>query len=305
MATAIYVMLYIMNPIRIAIIAGLVIFLAVFVIFQVIPAFHGDINLLPGFQAGPVYVRFYGLLMTAAVLVGFFVASRYAPRFGIEKKHIEGALLWIAVFGFTGARLYYVIFSWAEFQNDLFDILMVWKGGLSIYGGIIGGAAGIVMYTIRSQMPVLPFLDVFALGLPLAQSIGRWGNFFNQEAFGTPTTLPWGMYVEPQFRPFEYLFVQSFHPAFLYESVWNLFVFFLLVYLVRTGITASAGRLAGTYLILYSIGRYFIESLRVDSFFIHSFRVDQITAQVMMIAGAIILFISYHAQRSKQTAQIN
>ncbi|MDP3993714.1 MAG: prolipoprotein diacylglyceryl transferase [bacterium] len=294
-----------MNPVRIVIIAALVIFLPVFIVFYVIPAFGGEIDLLPGFQAGPVYIRFYGLLMAAAVLVGFFVASRYAPRFGIEKKHIEGALLWIAVLGFIGARLYYVIFSWAEFQNDPLDILIVWKGGLSIYGGIIGAAAGIIMYAIRSRMPVLPFLDVFALGLPLAQSIGRWGNFFNQEAFGAPTTLPWGIYIEPQFRPFEYLFAQSFHPAFLYESVLNLFIFFLLVYLVRTGISMSAGRLAGTYLILYPIGRYFIESLRLDSFFINSFRVDQITSLVMMLAGAIILFISYHAQKSKQIAQIN
>jgi len=294
-----------MSPIRIAIIAVLVVFLTVFVIWHVIPAFRGEIDLLPGFHAGPVFIRFYGLLMAAAVLVGFFIASRYAPKFRIEKKHIEGAFPWIVVFGFIGARLYYVIFSWAQFQDNPFDILMVWKGGLAIYGGIIGAAVGVVIYARRFGMQIMAFMDVFALGLPLAQSIGRWGNFFNQEAFGAPTALPWGMYIEPRFRPFEYLFFQSFHPTFLYEALWNIIVFLSLLYLVRTGVSDSPGRLAGAYFILYAIGRYFIESLRLDSFFVDSFRVDQITSLVMMLIGSVILFISYYAQKAKQTAKID
>ena len=298
-------MLYVMSPIRVAIIAALVVFLATFIIFQVMPAFRGDIDIVPGFHVGPGFIRFYGLLMAAAVLVCFFIASRYAPKFGIEKKHIEGAVPWIVVFGFIGARLYYVVFSWVEFQGNPLDILMVWKGGLAIYGGLIGGASSAAIYALKSGIQPLPVIDLLALGLPLAQSIGRWGNFFNQEAFGTPTALPWGMYIEPRFRPFEYLFARSFHPTFLYESLWNVIVFLLLLYLVRTGAWRSPGRLAGAYLILYSIGRYFIESLRLDSFFINSIRVDQITSLVMMAVGAVILFVSYYDQKAKETVEVN
>ena len=290
---------------KISLMLAVVILPFLVLIFYFIPAFRGDIAVVSGFHIGPVLVRFYGILIAAAIWACYAIALRLASRFGFTANQIENALPWLVIFGLAGARLYYAIFSWDDFQDHPWQILQIWKGGLSIYGGLAGAALGLAIYAKRSGIHFAKIFDLAAVTLPLGQAIGRFGNFFNQEAFGTPTTLPWGMYVEPQFRPFEYLFVQSFHPAFLYESVWNLFVFFLLVYLVRTGISASAGRLAGTYLILYSIGRYFIESLRVDSFFMHSFRVDQITAQVMMIAGAIILFISYHAQRSKQTAQIN
>ena len=292
-----------MNPVRIILIVALGVLLPVFSVFYLVPAFRGEIDILSGLYLGSVHIRFYGLLMAMAVLVGFFIASWYAPKFGIEKKDVEAALPWVVVFGFLGARLYYVVFSWNEFPS-LLDVVQVWKGGLSIYGGVIGGILGMFVYVRRRGVRFMTFLDLFATALPLGMSIGRWGNFFNQEAFGTPTNLPWKMYIEPAHRPFQYLFNMYFHPTFLYESLWDICVFFILLYLLYSlKVGVSPGRLAGSGLILYSLGRFFIESLRVDSFFINSIRVDQVTSLVMMVAGTIILFTSY--EKAKQNLESN
>jgi phosphatidylglycerol:prolipoprotein diacylglycerol transferase len=268
--------------------------LSIFAVFYVAPVFRGDIAIRGEYYIGPVRISLYGILMAASILIGFFISSHLAPRIGLDKAHVESLLPWLVIFGFLGARLYYVIFDWGQFSPDLWELLKVWHGGLSIYGGVLGGISGMILYSGFYKVGIWQILDIVAVAAPLGQAIGRWGNFFNQEAFGLPTHLPWGMYVEPLYRPLQYLSDNFFHPAFLYESLWDLAVFLILWYGFKT--RGGTGMVAGSYLILYSLGRFLIEPLRLDSFFINSFRVDQLTALVMMVGGVFILYSSYERQ---------
>ena len=258
-------------------------------IFYFIPAFRGDIAVVSGFHIGPVLVRFYGILIAAAIWACYAIALRLASRFGFTANQIENALPWLVIFGLAGARLYYAIFSWDDFQDHPWQILQIWKGGLSIYGGLAGAALGLAIYAKRSGIHFAKIFDLAAVTLPLGQAIGRFGNFFNQEAFGAPTDLPWKMYIEPARRPAEMLAERYYHPAFLYEAAWDTLVFFILWRLAQR--QRNPGALFGFYLVLYSMGRFLIESLRLDSFFWRGLRIDQITALAMILIGlAIIIY---------------
>jgi len=256
-------------------------------------------------------------MMVLGILAGFFVARFFAPRFNISKSDIENAFVWIVMLGFIGARIYSVVFSWEYYSGSLIDIFKVWKGGLGIHGAVIGGIIGALVYAKIKKINYRDILSVFILGLPLGQAIGRLGNFFNQEAFGIPTDLPWKMYVAPFYRPIEFLNSQFFHPTFLYESLWNLVVFAVLLIIVfppshkgegndredcsyqGKGIKKENsfplvrevwwGGVIAYYFILYPLGRFFIEGLRTDSAYISSFRVDQISALVMICLGIFII----------------
>ncbi len=267
------------------------------VVFYFIPAFSGRIAVSSGFQIAGFSIHYYGILMAMAILVCFFISIKLSPRLGIDPIRVEEAFPWLVFFGFLGARLYFVIFSWDHFQDRLFEVVQIWKGGFSIYGAIIGAAIGLVLYAKKNSLPVRNFFDLIALSAPLGQAIGRFGNFFNQEAFGYPTNLPWKLYVSPANRPGNYLTDKFFHPAFLYEALWNLAVLAVMFWLLRSRAQDSknAGQIFGIYLILYSIGRFFIEGLRLDSFMSGSLRIDQITALLMCAAGLVI--ISYHGRQ--------
>lgn len=249
-----------------------------FLLFYLLPAFRGDIEVRPDIYLGPLRIHLYGLTMALGILAGYLVV----------RKKLLGAddlLTWVVIFGLIGARAYFVIFSWEYFRENLIEIPQFWQGGLAIYGAVLGGFLGSYFYAKRNKIDWLNLINLAVVGLPLGQTIGRFGNFFNQEAFGYPTDLPWKMYVSPASRPLEYLSAQYFHPAFLYEAVWDGLVFLILW-------KKGGGRRVGLYLILYSLGRFFIESIRVDSFWIWGTRVDQITALVMITIGAALIFLS-------------
>ena len=180
--------------------------------FYFIPAFRGDIPISSTLDFGVFKIHFYGVLLAAGILASFFVAAARAPLAGLRPGDIEELLPWLVAFGFIGARLYFVVLSWEHYQNNLMEILQVWKGGLSIYGGLAGGLVAIVMFARKRGLSAMKILDLTALSVPLAQGLGRFGNFFNQEAFGRPTSLPWKMYVAPEMRPPDYLTSQFFHP---------------------------------------------------------------------------------------------
>lgn len=182
--------------------------------------------------------------------------------------------------GLIGARLYYVLFNWGYYSSWPLKILAVWEGGLAIHGGLLAGGLTAVIYSIRKKLPVLTYLDIMAPSAPLGQAIGRWGNFFNQEAFGTPTDLPWKLYIEPYHRPPDLATFEYFHPTFLYESLWNFLVFSLLYFLLRRRLQRMPGALLLCYIALYSVGRFFVEGLRIDSLMLGSLR----AAQVMSLA---------------------
>lgn len=236
------------------------------------------------FELGPLQIRWYGILMASAILVGFWLAHRRAVREGLPADQLIRAAQWGVVAGLVGARLYEVVFNWDYYGRFPGKIIAVWEGGLAIHGGLIVGPLVGALLAWKWGVPVLRALDVVAPSMALGQAIGRWGNFFNEEAFGRPTDLPWKLYISPPHRPPELRQLDFFHPTFLYESLWNLLVLAVLVRGVRPRIGRHPGAVFFAYIGLYSVGRFLIEPLRLDSFWLGPFRV----AQVASVAGVLV-----------------
>ncbi|MFN9871705.1 MAG: prolipoprotein diacylglyceryl transferase [Cyanobacteriota bacterium] len=220
------------------------------------------------FQLGPFSLRWYGLLIAAAVLVGLMLAMQLARRRGIDSALVADLLPVLVVGSVIGARLYYVALEWRQYQGRWSDILAIWRGGIAIHGALIGGVLATILFCRWRRQSFWPLLDVLVPSVALGQAIGRWGNFFNSEAFGLPTDLPWQLTIPRTQRPVEFLERTGFHPTFLYESLWNLGVCALLLLLFRRAsrgrIRLPAGALSCVYLMAYSSGRVWIEGLRID-----------------------------------------
>jgi phosphatidylglycerol---prolipoprotein diacylglyceryl transferase len=191
----------------------------------------------------------------------------------------------------VGARLYEVIFNWDYYGQHPSKIIAVWEGGLAIHGALILGPLVGVWLARRWRVPILRSLDVAAPCIAIGQAIGRWGNFFNEEAFGRPTDLPWKLYISPPYRPPELSRFEYFHPTFLYESLWDLAVFAVLMLVLRPRLREKPGALFFCYVALYSVGRFAIESLRLDSFWLDGFRVPQLASIAGLIVAAIGLAV--------------
>lgn len=228
------------------------------------------------FEIGPVQVRWYGILISTALLIGTILALREVRRKGIDEDKFLNIILVSIPFGFIGARLYYVIFRWDYYSRFPSEIPAVWHGGLAIHGGVIGAfIAGFVMIRL-SKMNFWEIGDIAAPSLILGQAIGRWGNFFNQEAYGyavDPNKVPWAMWIDGAYR----------HPTFLYESIWDLLGFVVLIWARRKPWIKQGEILLG-YFVFYSLGRFIVEGLRTDSLMLGPLRI----AQVMSIALALI-----------------
>jgi phosphatidylglycerol:prolipoprotein diacylglycerol transferase len=205
-------------------------------------------------QAGPLTIRWYGVLMATAMALGLWLAYREARRRGTDPDDLLRTSELALLGGLVGARLYYVAFNWDYYSQFPAKIIAVWEGGLAIHGGLLGGLLVGAAYGWWRRLPLAVYLDVVAPSLAVGQGIGRWGNFFNEEAFGTPTTLPWKLYISPPHRPLEYAQAEYFHPTFLYESIWDFFVFGLLLVARRRGFDRAPGSLFLAYLGLYSAG---------------------------------------------------
>ena len=220
------------------------------------------------FQLGPFSLRWYGLLIALAVLLGLVLATRLGKLRGIDPALIADLLPILVLAAVVGARLYYVVFEWRQYQLNWLDALAVWRGGIAIHGALLGGTAAMILYARWRRLAFWNLLDVLLPSVALGQAIGRWGNFFNSEAFGLPTDLPWRLTIPLANRPLDFLDQATFHPTFLYESLWNLGVLALLLVLffrgVRGRINLPAGALSCVYLIAYSAGRLWIEGLRID-----------------------------------------
>jgi phosphatidylglycerol:prolipoprotein diacylglycerol transferase len=220
------------------------------------------------FQLGPFSLRWYGLLIAIAVLLGLALATRLGKQRGLDPAMIADLLPILVLAAVLGARLYYVLFEWRQYQLNWLDALAVWRGGIAIHGALLGGTAAVIFYARWRRLAFWNLLDVLLPSVALGQAIGRWGNFFNSEAFGLPTDLPWKLTIPLANRPLEFLDQASFHPTFLYESLWNLGVLALLLVLFRRGIRGTMplppGALSCVYLIAYSAGRLWIEGLRID-----------------------------------------
>jgi len=260
---------------------------------------------------GPLVLRWYGVLMMTAIVVGAFVASYHVDRWGGDSEKLWDMLIWLLIPGFIGARLYYVFIQSPPEQVQQYlanplSIIQIWDGGIHIFGGFIFGAIALWLYTKINQLSPLLYLDAIALALPLSQAIGRWGNFINQELYGPPTELPWGLRIDPPHRISPYNDLDAypestrFHPLFLYESLWNFLGFFLLLWISRRfSQQLKQGDILLLYLIWYPGGRFFIEFLRTDSWFFPGtpFNVVHILCLIAVVTSVVLLFRRDRATR--------
>src|ERR671932_1962813 len=181
------------------------------------------------FQLGPLAIRWYGLLIASAVLIGVSLSQYLAQKRRVNPELLGDLAIWLVLGAIPCARIYYVAFEWQQYAQRPEDIIAIWKGGIAIHGAILGGLVATIIFARIQQVSVWLLADLVVPSLILGQAIGRWGNFFNSEAFGRPTDLPWKLYIPPQQRPPEFINYDFFHPTFLYESLWNLMVFAILM----------------------------------------------------------------------------
>jgi prolipoprotein diacylglyceryl transferase len=210
---------------------------------------------------GPFHM--YGLILAVGTLVGVVVAEYRWRRRGYPKDGIYDIAFWVVIWGVVGARLYHVITDYQLFEHDPWKAFQIWRGGLGIWGAVVGGAIAVVVTSRRRKLPTLVVMDCMAVGIVLAQAIGRWGNYFNQELFGRPTTLPWGLEIAPAHRPAGYLKYATFQPTFLYESLACLAIAGILV-LVEHRRRLKFGQTFALYVALYTFARFFFENMRID-----------------------------------------
>jgi phosphatidylglycerol---prolipoprotein diacylglyceryl transferase len=270
-------------------------------------------------QLGPISIHWYGLTMTAAIFVGTLVASRYVGRKGQDPNSIWEMLLWVLIPALVGARLYFVFIQSPRGPNGIgqylanpIEILQIWRGGIHIYGAIIlGGIAALLFIRIR-KLPALIYLDGIAIGLLIGQAIGRIGNFINQELYGPPTTLPWGLRIDSAHRvpPYDNLTAYPdsvrFQPLFLYELTWDALGFVVLYFISRRfKDRLRNGDLLLLYLIWFPIGRFFIEFMRSDSWFFPGtpFDLVHLLSAIAVISSATILILRHRHQPAGEVQQ--
>jgi len=227
-------------------------------------------------------IKWYGLLIALSIILGLNLSKKLARYRGIDPHLVSEILPSLILSSIIGARIYYVIFEYRQFSGDNFftpikifniylnipSFLAIWEGGIAIHGALLGGFLSIYLFCKSKKIPLKIFLDLLMPSVILGQAIGRWGNFFNNEAFGIPTNLPWKVFIPLSNRPIIFSNSQFFHPTFLYESLWNLLIFILLIYVFNKQNKDNSilpGLITCIYLITYSFGRFWIEGLRIDS----------------------------------------
>ncbi len=252
------------------------------------------------FHLGSFRLKWYGVLIAAAVLIGVNLSMWLAKQRKIDPELIADLAIWLVLGAIPAARLYYVIFQWQNYARHPEQIIRIWEGGIAIHGAIIGGTIAAIIFAKIKRVSFWQLADLVAPSVALGQAIGRWGNFFNSEAFGSPTDLPWKLYIPKASRPFEYVDFEYFHPTFLYESGWNLLVFGILMWIffdrnIRDRL--KSGSLFLIYLIAYSIGRFQVEGLRTDSLMLGSLKMAQAISLVGIAIGTIGLLWLYIRRR--------
>ena len=246
-----------------------------------------ELNPGRGFDIGPLTINFYGLIIGIGLLLAVWYGCTRSKHFGIREDDVLDGVLWVTPFAILCARLYYCIFSWDMYAQNPISILYIWKGGLAIYGGVLGAIVGVAVFCRIKKIKLAALLDLVSLGFLIGQSIGRWGNFFNREAFGAATDIFCRMGLLNQWTGA----VEYYHPTFLYESLWNAAGFVLLHFLSKK--RKYDGQVALGYAAWYGLGRAFIEGLRTDSLMWGSFRVSQMLAAISCLAAVTVLVIKH------------
>lgn len=253
-----------------------------------------------GFYLGPVFIHFYGIILMGGAVAGGWLASREANRYGYDTDIVWDLLIWLIIGGIIGARLWHIFTpspsAIAEGRTTIFylthpfDLINLRNGGLGIPGAVIGGAVALYVFTRKQGLKFAQWADIASPSLALGQAIGRWGNYFNQELYGAPTTLPWKIYIDASHRIAGYENQAYYHPLFLYESIWNLANMFLLLWLSRRyRLQLKNGDVFLVYLVIYPVGRFLLEFLRLDASMIGGINANQTVMAVVAILAILSL----------------
>jgi prolipoprotein diacylglyceryl transferase len=256
-----------------------------------------------GIQIGPLRLRAYGLLIALGVFAAIWLADRRWRARGGEPGTVASLAMWAVPGGLIGARLYHLATDYELYTNHPLNMFKVWQGGLGIWGGIAGGVGASAIYLHRHHLSMRDMMDTVAPALPLAQAIGRLGNWFNQELYGRPTTLPWGLKIDAVHRPAAYATAHTFQPTFLYESIWDLIVV-AIVLLVEKRVRLRRGYLFAVYVAAYTFGRFFTEYLRID--FAHKFlglRLNDWTSIILFAVATVLLLTKGRAGPDEEAAR--
>jgi phosphatidylglycerol:prolipoprotein diacylglycerol transferase len=272
-------------------------------------------NWLHNFQPNPVFlqigfvkIHWYGLLIAIGAILGFLTVLFLAKKYNLKKETIYDLSFYLIIFGLIGDRLYYVFYAWEYYSKNLLDIFKIWQGGLAIHGAMIAGLLVIYIYGKRKKINPWLLTDLMIVALALAMAFGRWGNYFNQELFGRPTDLPWGIPITPDKRPTDFINNNFFHPTFIYESLWNLIIFTILFYWHKIRLNKNNpeqikgyGNLTLVYFILYSLGRVLNEFLRIDySPYFLGVRWAQLMSLIIIFSCGSIFLIKFLKRKFKK-----
>ena len=263
------------------------------------PSLGISVNPPRSISLGPLNIYFYGIIIACGLVLAVLYCMNRSKEFGIQEDDILDGVLWVTPFAICCARAYYCIFAWHEYAADPISVLYIWNGGLAIYGGVIGALIGVSVLCKLKKIKLPAMLDLVLLGFLIGQSIGRWGNFMNREAFGAPTDsfLRMGLYNTLTGQ------TEYYHPTFLYESVWNLCGFVLLHFLSKR--RKYDGQIALCYAAWYGLGRCIIEGLRMDSLYWGSFRVSQVLAGISCVTSIIVLIWQHFREHPKEKLWVN
>jgi len=255
---------------------------------------------------GPFSIRWYGVMIATAIIVAYVLGRHQGLKEGIKEDYLIEAVFIGIIFGVLGARIYYVAFNYEMYRGDFWSIFRTWDGGLAIHGAFFAALLVTFLYVTFRKKANLKFLqatDIFTAVLPLAQAIGRWGNFMNYEAYGSPTDLPWKMFVPLRYRMPGYSKFEYFHPTFLYESLANVAIFAVLYWYL--GKRKNYGEVTALYMVFYSIVRFFVEGLRLDSLYIGqtNIRTARAVSVILLIAGIVLfIFSRYKGKQAKRAS---
>lgn len=266
-----------------------------------------------GIKIGPVTIYFYGVLIMLGALAATWLSGVEARRRKINPDIVWDMLPWLLIGGVLGARIWHILTPTASFVEQgittgyylshPLEALSIWRGGLGIPGAVIGGAIALYIYTRARKMSFATWVDIIAPGLALAQAIGRLGNYINQEVYGAPSNLPWAIFIDPQHRLPEYMDVSRYHPLFAYEALYNLLNMAILLWIGRKfADRLRTGDIFLTYLVIYPVGRFFLEFLRLDPSPVAGVNINQLFMAVVAVIAAIALIIR-RRQASKPAAE--
>ena len=250
-------------------------------------------------QIGPLMIYYYGVIIACGLILAVLYGCKRSREFGIKEDDLVDGVLWVTPFAILCARAYYVIFSWNRYVENPIEIFYIWEGGLAIYGGVLGALIGVTVFCKIKKIKIAAMLDLVLIGFLIGQSIGRWGNFMNREAFGAETMSFFRMGLLNSFNNTVYYY----HPTFLYESAWNALGFVILHFLSKR--RRYDGQMALCYAAWYGLGRAFIEGLRTDSLYWGPFRVSQLLAAISCFAAVVALLILSFRKHDPAAMQVN